>query len=136
VTPLFADRSAPPPFAESPFSLRDRLAQAEWGISQHPAQAPYYLTLAELLHFQMYWLEAAAPMYERVLQLSPERNDIRWRLIDIYLNTTDVDGQERQYLELLKRIPQDALLQHLYHNWFRRMYEEHVTFVLTRRRSA
>lgn len=122
VSPLFQDRAAAPSLLEFPFSLRELLMRFEREISNDPAEALNYLRMAELLHFEMYWLEAAAPLYERFLELAPTRNDIRWRLIDVYLNTTDVDGQQRQYLALLKRTPDDQYLRHLYYNWFLKAY--------------
>jgi len=122
VTPLFANRSTPPALLPFPFDLRRELQRAEEDIARRPKHADAYRKMAELLHFKMYWLEASAPLYEKVLELEPEHDDIRWRLIDIYLNITDVDGQERQYLALLKRNPRDPLLRHLYYNWFVPMY--------------
>jgi tetratricopeptide (TPR) repeat protein len=122
VTPLFADRSTPPALHRLPFDLRSQLQRAENEIAQHPEGAAAYLQAAELLHFEMYWLEAAAPLYEKFVELQPNRDDIRWRLIDVYLNTTDIDGQERQYLKLLERNPHDPLAHHLYYKWFLPMY--------------
>jgi hypothetical protein len=102
-------------------TFQDR-THIQLGIVLTDRLPPMTTIMAELLHFEMYWLEAAAPLYEKFLELEPEHHEIRWRLIDIYLNTTDVDGQERQYLELLKRKSEDPLLRHLYYNWFLPMY--------------
>jgi tetratricopeptide (TPR) repeat protein len=119
--PIYFDRSHTPALIEQPFNLKEKIRSAEQYVEQAPNQAMSYLRLAELLHFEMYWIEAAAPMYEKVLELAPERDDIRWRLIDVYLNMTDIDGLERQYLQLLKNTPDDTLVQY-YYKWFQKMY--------------
>jgi len=119
---IFLDRSAPPPLRALPFDLRAAIAQAEADIARTPASADAVLHLAELLHFEMYWLEAAAPLYEKVLSLDPDRVAIRWRLMDVYINTTDIDGLERQYVAILKRLPEDALARWYYDEWFKKAY--------------
>lgn len=118
--PLYADRSTPPPLTPEG-SLQTRLRTLQDQLAANPADADSVLALAELLHFEVYWLEAAAPLYERVLQLAPARDDIRWRLLDVYTGTSDIDAQERVYRALLARTPDDALLAH-YFAWFQRTY--------------
>ena len=120
-TAAYFDRSPGPALIKPPFDLKALIAAAEQDIAQSPNQAARYLRLAELLHFEMYWLEAAAPLYEKVLELTPARHDIRWRLVDVYLNLTDIDGLERQYLQLLKNTPDDRLVAG-YYSWFKKIY--------------
>ena len=120
-TAAYFDRSPGPALIKPPFDLKALIASAEQDIAQSPNQAARYLRLAELLHFEMYWLEAAAPLYEKVLELTPARHDIRWRLVDVYLNLTDIDGLERQYLQLLKNTPDDRLVAG-YYSWFKKIY--------------
>lgn len=120
-TAAYFDRSPGAALIKPPFDLNALIAAAEQDIAQSPNQAARYLRLAELLHFEMYWLEAAAPLYEKVLELTPARHDIRWRLVDVYLNLTDIDGLERQYLQLLKNTPDDRWVAG-YYSWFKRIY--------------
>jgi hypothetical protein len=114
-TAAAADASA----AANPLLVR--VAQAEQVLREHPERADAWRHLAELLHFEMYWLEAAAPLYEQALKLAPGRIELHWRLIDVYLNTSDIDALERQYHALLHVTPDDALLQH-YYAWFQKNY--------------
>jgi hypothetical protein len=121
ITPAYFDRSPGPALIKPPFDLKALIAAAERDIAQSPDHAAHYLRLAELLHFEMYWLEAAAPLYEKVLELTPARHDIRWRLVDVYMNLTDIDGLERQYITLLKNTPEDRLVAG-YYSWFKKIY--------------
>jgi hypothetical protein len=118
---LYADRSVPPALSEDDSAVKRQVQQLQDRLATQPDDVDATLKLAEVLHFDLYWLEAAAPLYERVLQLAPDRNDIRWRLLDVYTGTSDIDAQERLYQELARRTPNDALLSH-YYAWFRRMY--------------
>ena len=102
-------------------ALKERVRKLQDRLAAQTDDADATLRLAEILHFELYWLEAAAPLYERVLQLAPDRNDIRWRLLDVYSSTSDIDAQERLYQELLRRTPDDALASR-YYAWFQRTY--------------
>lgn len=104
-----------------PFDLKERIRSAESEIVRHPSQSAAYLKLAELLHFEMYWIQGAAPLYEKVLELDPDRIDLRWRLIDLYQNMTDTDHVECQYVAILKQDPNDVYARH-YFNWFLKSY--------------
>ncbi len=121
VASLYADRSMPPALLKDDAALQGYLRQRQDRLAAQPTDVDNILKLAEALHFDLYWLEAAAPLYERVLQLAPARDDIRWRLLDVYTGTSDIDAQERLYRELVARTPGDALVEH-YYDWFRKIY--------------
>jgi hypothetical protein len=118
---LNANRAGAPALIAYPFDLKERVRRAESETTKNPPQAAAYLNLAKLLHFEMYWIQGAPPLYEKVLELDPGRTDVRWRLIDIYRNTTDIDGEERQYLVMLKHDPADYFAKH-YYDWLRKTY--------------
>lgn len=124
-TSVYYDRIVPPKLNSDASSanstVKHRLQAAEARIQQHPQDAQAYQDLAEILQFDMYWIQAAAEMYEKALSLAPQKNELHWRLIDIYANTTDIDAEEKHYLALLKNTPEDALLKH-YYAWFKKNY--------------
>jgi hypothetical protein len=90
---LYADRAAAPALFAYPFDLKGRIRRAENEIAENSSLAAAYLKLAEILHFDMFWIQAAVPLYEKVLELDPSRKDLRWRLIDILSASSDMgDG--------------------------------------------
>jgi hypothetical protein len=119
--PVYEGLAKAPPLLPIPSELKARLRRAEADIQRGPTDADAYLRLAELLHFGMFWIEAAAPLYDKVLELRPERKDLRWRLIDLYRNSADADGQERQFKALLKADPNDRYAR-WYYDWFQKFY--------------
>ncbi len=104
---LYEDRATVPPIPQFPYDLLSMIQHIEQNISDHPMIAQHYFELADLLYFETYWLEAAANLYERGLELSPEKTSYRWRLIDLYMNLSDVGALGRQYRELVKLYPND-----------------------------
>ncbi|MBC3872653.1 TPM domain-containing protein [Undibacterium flavidum] len=126
---VYYDRIVPPKLnghadhaSDASSNIKQGLQAAEARIQQHPQDAQAYQDLAEILQFDMYWIQAAAEMYEKALSLAPQKSELHWRLIDIYANTTDIDAEEKHYLALLKSTPDDALLKH-YYAWFKKNYE-------------
>ena len=118
--PLFGGRALAPPAATSePLALR--LAQLQKRAGAADARAADLLALAQLLHFELYWLEAAAPLYEGVLALQPQRDELRWTLVDVYTNTSDVDAQERHLRAIANRNAGDAFAAQ-YLRWFEQTY--------------
>lgn len=118
--PLFGGRALAPP-AASPEPLALRLAQLQKRAGAAGAKATDLLALAQLLHFELYWLEAAAPLYEGALARQPQRDDLRWTLVDVYTNTSDVDAQERHLRALAMRNAGDAFTAY-YLRWFEQTY--------------
>ena len=118
---LFVNKATPPALLPLPANLKERVSAAEQSIQANPASAEAWIRLVDLLHFEMFWLQATEAVYEKVLGLDPERTDIRWRLIDIYQMTSDMGGVNRELCEVLRREPKDALA--LWHyRWLRSSY--------------
>lgn len=118
--PLFASRAlAPPPLASEP--LAQRLAWLQQRARAADAKPADLLALAQALHFDLYWLQAAAPLYEAALAAQATRDDIRWTLVDVYANTSDVDAQERHLRALAASQPGDAFTAY-YLRWVEQMY--------------
>jgi hypothetical protein len=111
-TARFANMAAAPPLMKLSTDLRQALREAEMRVLRNPRDPDAYMQLADLLHFELYWINAVGPVYEKVLELAPGRTAVRWRLVDIYEMTSDVDGVERQYREILRRDPHDRYADH------------------------
>ena len=116
---LFRDKAIPPALVPLPANLKERVSDAESRIRKNPASVEAWIRLADLLHFEIFWLQSTESVYEHILRLDPERIDIRWRLIDIYEMTSDTEGENRQWCEVLERHPRDALAL-WYYKWFRK----------------
>ena len=108
----FADLVQVPPLMSPETDLRQALRDAENAVLRNPRDPDAYLRLADVLHFELYWINAVGPVYEKALELDPSRTAVRWRLVDIYEMTSDVDGVERQYREILRRNPGDLYANH------------------------
>lgn len=118
---LFANRSSPPPLLSLAVKLQERVRAAEADVRKSPADVEALIRLADLLHFEMFWLQSAESLYEHILRLDPERIDIRWRLVDMYQMTSDIDGLNRELCNVLKRDPSDELARWHY-RWLRKSY--------------
>jgi hypothetical protein len=118
---LFQGKAVPPPLLPLATSLKERMASAEAQVRKNPADVDAWIRLADLLHFEIYWLQATEAVYEQILRLDPGRTEIRWRLIDIYQMTSDTEEENRQWCEILKRNPDDSLAR-WYYKWFRKVY--------------
>jgi len=118
---LFQDRAKPPPLLPLASSVRVELAKAEEAVLRAPANVAAWVRLADLLHFEVFWLQSAERVYEHLLTLAPERTDLRWRLVDIYQMTSDVEGQNRLWCEILRTNPGDSQARYLY-DWLRKAY--------------
>ena len=117
----FDSRATPPPLVPMPTNLRQRLADAEARVKDRPSDVAAWVALADLLHFEIFWLQSAEAVYERIVRLDPGRMDIRWRLIDVHQMTSDIDTLNREWCDLLQRYPNDGFIRWHY-QWLRRDY--------------
>ena len=120
---LFGSNAVPPPLLPLPTRLKERLKEAEARVQAQPSNVGAWIALADLLHFEIFWLQASEAVYERIVKLAPDRLDMRWRLIDIYEMTSDVEGENRQWCLILKRDRNHPIAAPWYQH-FRKSYYE------------
>ena len=119
---LFGEKVVPPPLLPMPTRLTERLRRAEADVKAYPGDVKAWTTLADLLHFEIFWLQASETVYEKIVQLAPANEAMHWRLLDIYQMTSDVDGQNRVWCRLLRDFPDaDGMTRHGY-KWFRKSF--------------
>jgi hypothetical protein len=123
-TPLFGDNATPPPLLPLSVSLKDRVLAAEQRVQARPDDVQAWIALADLLHFEMFWLQASEAVYERIVKLAPGRLDMRWRLIDIYQMTSSVEAENRQWCEILRRDRRNAIARNWYPHFRKSFYAE------------
>ncbi len=90
-----------------PFSLEEAAHSAEARIRDAPEVAANYAELAELYLFEMNWLTRALELYEKASALAPENLAYRWRLVDLYLNTSRAEKMLDELRFLAEHLPAD-----------------------------
>ena len=107
---------APTPAVRSyPFSLAAAVHDGEERIRKQPEVAANYAQLGDLYLFEMNWLTPAVSLYERAVALAPNELVYRWRLMDLYLNTSRADKMLNEFGYLAKQLPADQQTQ----DWYR-----------------
>lgn len=106
-----------------PFSLAAAAQAGEANIRTSPAAAAGYAELADLYLFEMNWLTRALELYEKAAALAPEELAYRWRLVDLYLNTSRADKMLAELEYLARHLPGDRQTQ----DWYR-AYEKAYDF--------
>lgn len=90
-----------------PFSLADAAQNAEAKIREAPEVSRNYAELADLYFFEMNWLTRALELYEKASALAPENLAYRWRLVDLYLNTSRAEKMLDELRFLAEHLPGD-----------------------------
>jgi hypothetical protein len=103
---------APPAY---PFSLSAAVQSREEKIREAPAVAANYAELADLYFFEMNWLTRALDLYEKASALAPDEPAYRWRLVDLYLNTSRAEKMLAELHYLAEHLPADRQTQ----DWYR-----------------
>jgi len=98
-----------------PFSLSDAAESGEQKILAAPAVPANYAELADLYLFEMNWQTRALELYEKAAALAPEELTYRWRLVDLYLNTSRAEKMLAEFKFLTDRLPADKQTQDWYH---------------------
>ena len=112
---VYGNHVGTPPVRGYPFSLAEAVRAGEAKIRTAPAVAANYAELADLYFFEMNWLRRALDLYERAAALAPEELAYRWRLVDLYLNTSRADKMLAELKYLTLHLPQDKQTQ----DWYR-----------------
>jgi hypothetical protein len=118
---LFMRYASPPLLAPMPTRIRERLQQAEAAVRERPRDVAAWIALADILHFEIYWLQATEAVYGRILEMDPGNEPIRWRLLDVTEMTSDVERENVLWCELLRAHREDGFIKHGY-KWFRKSF--------------
>ena len=122
--PIFDPKVRTPPLMPLSGNLQARLAWAEALVQWEPDNVEAWIALANLLHFEMFWIQASEAAYERIVRLAPDRMDMRWRLIDMYEMSSDADNENLQWCEILKREPGNPIAVSRYRHFRNSYYAE------------
>jgi hypothetical protein len=120
---IFSDHVATPAPPAYPFALAATVQRGEARIRESPASAADYAHLADIYLFEMNWLTRALDLYEKAAALAPDELAYRWRLVDLYLNTSRAEKMLGQLQFLAQRLPKDKQTQ----DWYR-TYREAYDF--------
>jgi hypothetical protein len=112
---VYGNHVGSPAVRDYPFSLAEAVRAGEAKIRAAPAVAANYAELADLYFFEMNWLTRALDLYERAAALAPEELAYRWRLVDLYLNTSRADKMLAELKYLTLHLPQDRQTR----DWYR-----------------
>jgi hypothetical protein len=99
-----------------PFALSDAVQSGERKILATPALAANYAELADLYLFEMNWQTRALELYEKASALAEELL-YRWRLVDLYLNTSRAEKMLAEFKFLAERLPADTRTQEWYRSY-------------------
>lgn len=97
-----------------PYELRGAVQGGEANILAAPGAAENYAALADLYLFEMNWLTRALDLYEKASALAPDDLAYRWRLVDLYLNTSRAEKMLSELKFLAERLPADQATQEWY----------------------
>jgi hypothetical protein len=112
---LYGSHVRTPTLPAYPFSLGDSVRSGEQKILAAPAVPAGYAELADLYLFEMNWQTRAIELYEKASALAPEELAYRWRLLDLYLNSSRAEKMLAQFKFLAEHLPADKQTQ----DWYR-----------------
>jgi TPM domain len=112
---IYGPRVRTPTLPEYPFALGDAVKAGEAKILAAPGAADNYAELADLYLFEMNWQTRALELYEKASSLAPQDLAYRWRLFDLYLNTSRAEKMLSELEFLAGQLPADKQTQ----DWYR-----------------
>jgi hypothetical protein len=106
-----------PPMPAYPYSLTAAIQAQEDRILKDPRDAANHAALGELYLFESNWLSKAIASYEKASSLAPDQLAYRWRLMDLYLNASQVDKMLAELKYLAGHLPNDRQTQEWYRDY-------------------
>jgi tetratricopeptide (TPR) repeat protein len=120
--PIYGDHTRAPTPPAYPYSLAEAVQSHEARIRSAPDDAGNYAALGDLYLFEMNWITKSIAMYERAEALAPKELGYRWRLMDLYLNSSRADKSLEELKYLSEHSPSDAQTR----EWYRYYREEYA----------
>jgi hypothetical protein len=112
---IYGSHVRTPNLPDYPFSLKEAVQTGEAKILAAPNVAAGHAELADLYLFEMNWQTRALELYEKASALAPQELAYRWRLVDLYLNTSRAEKMLSELEFLAERLPADKQTQ----DWYR-----------------
>lgn len=112
---IYGSHVGTPSLPAYPFALEKAVQAGEAKIQAAPNVAANYAELADLYLFEMNWLTRAVELDEKASALAPEDLTYRWRLVDLYLNTSRAEKMLSELKFIADRSPADKPTQ----DWYR-----------------
>jgi hypothetical protein len=119
---IYADHVGTPAWRDYPFSLSAAFRNLEDRIRDTPSDAAAYAELGDLYLFESNWLTQAVAAYEKAAVLAPDNLQYRWRLADLYLNTSRVEKMLAELKFLSEHLPADQPTREWY-RYYQREYD-------------
>jgi len=100
-----------------PYSLAAAVQVLEDRIRSAPQDAANHAALGDLYLFETNWLSRAIASYETAAALAPRDLEYRWRLMDLYLNASQIDKMLAELKFLSEHLPKDQQTQQWYRDY-------------------
>jgi len=114
---IYGEHVGTPVLGAYPYSLVAAIKMQEDRIRDAPQEAANHAALGDLYLFESNWLSRAIASYEAASALSPDDLAYRWRLMDLYLNSSQVDKMLAELKFLSEHLPRDRQAQEWYQNY-------------------
>ena len=108
-----------PSLSPYPFSLASAVKIQEDKIRDAPSEAARQAALGDLYLFEANWISKAIASYEKASALNPEELAYRWRLMDLYLNSSQIEKMLAELKYLSEHLPHDQRVQEWYRDYKR-----------------
>ena len=114
---IYGDHVGTPALTPYPYSLAAAVQVLEDRIRSAPQDAANHAALGDLYLFETNWLSRAIASYETAAALAPEDLKYRWRLMDLYLNASQIDKMLAELKFLSEHLPKDQQTQQWYRDY-------------------
>jgi hypothetical protein len=114
---IYGTHAGTPPMPAYPYSLAAAIEAQEKKIREIPRDAANHAALGDLYLFESNWLSKAIESYEQASALAPDELEYRWRLMDLYLNASQVDKMLAELKYLAEHLPADRQTQQWYRDY-------------------
>jgi hypothetical protein len=118
---IYGEHVGTPALPAYPYSLAAAIQIQEDRIRETPGEAANHAALGDLYLFESNWLSKAIASYEKASTLNPAELAYRWRLMDLYLNASQVDKMLAELKYLAEHLPADRQVQ----DWYRYYKKEY-----------
>jgi hypothetical protein len=114
---IYGSHAGTPALPAYPFSLAAAVKMQEDKIRDAPREAANQAALGDLYLFESNWIAKAIACYEKASTLNPDELAYRWRLMDLYLNSSQIEKMLAQLKYLSEQLPRDQRVQEWYRDY-------------------